>query len=228
MSLQATLRDSLQRCKAAYTRNADAAELAEAEERQALAAQRIREGGVPAEFRAAQIAACPPPVLEFARLVYAWHVDNANRRKAGIRCQPWHGSDLLLAGKVGRGKTHAACAALIACAPVCRVKFVSSQQIAEWAWQRDREQLSRCKGVDFLVIDDLGNEEARGIQAVKAILDARRCERPTIVTTQLVGSARNEEFAARYGTEAAKAMQSRLALMRQVTFGGSDRRRRRQ
>lgn len=224
MSLQATLLSSIERCKGFYTRNSNDVELIEQDEQRIRAEQRIRESGIPREFERANIASCPPSVLANARQVYAWFLDNQRLRHQGKRTQPWHSSDLLLVGKVGRGKTYAACASLVACAPVCRIKFVSSQQIAEWAWNRDKEMLSRCKGVDFLVIDDLGNEEPRGIQAVKAILDARRCERPTIVTTQLTPDIRSEQFGDLYGVETAKAMQSRLALMKSVSFTGADRR----
>lgn len=224
MSLQATLLSSIERCKGFYTRNSDDVELIEQDEQRIRAEQRIRESGIPREFERANIASCPPSVLANARQVYAWSLDNQRLRHQGKRTQPWHPRDLLLVGKVGRGKTYAACASLVACAPVCRIKFVSSQQIAEWAWNRDKEMLSRCKGVDFLVIDDLGNEEPRGIQAVKAILDARRCERPTIVTTQLTPDIRSEQFGDLYGVETAKAMQSRLALMKSVSLTGADRR----
>ena len=224
MSLQATLLSSIERCKGFYTRNSDDVELIEQDEQRIRAEQRIRESGIPREFERANIASCPPAVLANARQVYAWFLDNQRLRHQGKRTQPSHSSDLLLVGKLGRGKTYAACASLVACAPVCRIKFVSSQQIAEWAWNRDKEMLSRCKGVDFLVIDDLGNEEPRGIQAVKAILDARRCERPTIVTTQLTPDIRSEQFGDLYGVETAKAMQSRLALMKSVSFTGADRR----
>ena len=205
-------------------RNSEEVERIEMEEQRIRAEQRIRESGIPREFENADIVTCPPSVLANARQVYAWFLDNQRLRHQGKRPQPWHSSDLLLVGKVGRGKTYAACASLVACAPVCRIMFVSSQQIAEWAWNRDKEMLSRCKGVDFLVIDDLGNEEPRGIQAVKAILDARRCERPTIVTTQLTPDIRSEQFGDLYGVETAKAMQSRLALMKSVSFTGADRR----
>lgn len=224
MNLQATLLSSIERCKGFYMRNSEEVERIEEEEQRIRAEQRIRESGIPREFEKADIVRCPPSVHANARQVYAWFLDNQRLRSQGMRPQPWHSSDLLLVGKVGRGKTYAACASLVACAPVCRVKFVSSQQIAEWAWNRDREMLGRCKGVDFLVIDDLGNEEPRGIQAVKAILDARRCEKPTIVTTQLTPDIRSAAFGERYGVETAKAMQSRLALMRSVSFTGADRR----
>lgn len=224
MSLQATLLSSIERCKGFYTRNSDDVELIEQDEQRIRAEQRIRESGIPREFERASIARCPPSVLANARQVYAWFLDNQRLRHQGKRTRPWHSRDLLLVGKVGRGKTYAACASLVACAPVCRIKFVSTQQIAEWAWSRDKEMISRCKGVDFLVIDDLGNEEPRGIQAVKAVLDARRCERPTIVTTQLTPDIRSEQFGDLYGVETAKAMQSRLALMKSVSLTGADRR----
>lgn len=197
--------------KAFYTRNAHLAEEFEREERRARTEANIRESGIPPEFRHADLKATSEQLRDYAR---------------GIAQGSFE--DLLICGQVGRGKTYAACAVLMATAGAKRIRFVSSQQIAEWSLHRyDQEAVSmlkRCRGVEVLVIDDLGNEDPKGIQAVKSVLDARRGERPTIVTTQFIAPKRAELFARRYGEETAKALESRFCLMRSMRFTGGDRR----
>lgn len=182
-----------------------------ARERDEAVKARLSCANIPAEFHAADIRACPEAVKAYGREVM----------RGGC-------PDLLLSGQVGRGKTHAACALLIACAPRMRPKFVTAQDIAHHAraWE-GAEWIDRCKGVGLLVIDDLGNEEpsAKGIAAIKDVLDRRRCRRPTIVTTQLTRANRAATLGERYGAEAAKALVSRLELLREVSMVGEDRRR---
>lgn len=214
MSFRATesaVQTSFASSKAAYTRNAEKAPETAAYERRVLIDSRLRDSNIPPEFADAHMAATPEAFRAEIRRLYAGEAN-----------------DLLLCGQVGRGKTFAACAALNALAEKGRVRFASSQQIVEWSQRRfdqaASEQLSRCRGVAFLAIDDMGNEDPKGIQAVKAVLDARRGKRPTIVTTQFLAPKRGELFARRYGTETAKALESRFCLMTSMRFTGEDRR----
>lgn len=182
-----------------------------ARERDELVKARLSCANIPAEFRDADVRRCPEAVRGYAREV-------------------WQGGcpDMLLSGQVGRGKTYAACAVLNACVPKVRPKFVTAQDIAQHARSFDgAEWLDRCKGVGLLVIDDLGNEEphAKGIAALKDILDRRRNRRPTVVTTQLVRGNRAVRLGELYGAEHAKAIASRLQLLREVSMVGEDRRR---
>ncbi|MGO5316760.1 ATP-binding protein [Paraeggerthella sp. LCP19S3_G8] len=176
--------------------------------------ERLARSGVPSRYRSASLDGC-------------------DRRIADWSASP---SDvLLLRGDVGRGKTHAACAVLIANAAERTVLFATSldllrdfRSVFDGA-AREADVMGRYRNVGLLAVDDLGKERPTdwALSKLFDVLDARiRQGKPTIVTTQY----RSAELAARMASdgnaETAKAIVSRLGDRRNavVAFDGPDRR----
>lgn len=140
---------------------------------------------------------------------------------------------LLLQGKPGRGKTHAACAALLELADSRSVEFATLQGVLEELkgtfgkrGESERTVMLRILGVGVLAIDDLGAERLTewSLPLLFEIIDSRWANgRPTIVTTNLDG----RELLAWAGAVDAKrgeALMSRLATYDRIAMEGADRR----
>lgn len=183
-------------------------------ERERKVAERITRSGIPVTYRNAMIDECD-------RRVVSW---SSNPSRV-----------LLLRGDVGRGKTYAACAVLVANAHLRTVRFATSLDLLRDfrsvfdGSAREADIMGGYSNVRLLAIDDLGKEKPTdwALSKLFDVLDARiRDGKPTIVTTQY----RSEELTARMASdgnvETAKAIVSRLGDKRNtaVAFGGADRR----
>lgn len=180
----------------------------------------LRDSGL-GHYAKADIRTCEESVFKYAETV-----SRALKEK-----KPISRPTCLLCGDAGRGKTYSAAACLIAAAPYARVKFTSAQNIVELSKARTKEaneQLSRFKGTGFLAIDDLGNEQAFGIQAIKEILDSRMYYgKPTIITMQPKAERWRAWLIERYGDITGEALLSRFNgnATVYIPFTGQDMRR---
>ncbi len=137
------------------------------------------------------------------------------------------GRGLILAGGVGRGKTHAACAILAA--QRRGVRFVTAQEVtamsypsAEGSW----EFMGRCRGVGMLAIDDLGKAKPTEwmVAGMFELINARyQSNRPTIITTNYTFD-KLEAYLTGGNATTAEALVSRLRDFKRVVFTGEDRR----
>lgn len=173
---------------------------------------RLDASGIPPAYRSADVADCPPEVR-------AW----AESPTAG----------LLLQGGFGTGKTHAACAALIALAPTRSVRFTTVDRMLRE--RRDSFSGAEAEGsvagrflnAGALCLDDLGKERQTewGIAALFEVVDARLSRGlPTIVTTNYAGRELLARMSAGGDATTAKAIVSRMAGYDRAVLAGGDRR----
>lgn len=173
---------------------------------------RLDASGIPSAYRSADVAGC-------ADAVRAW------------AAEPTAG--LLLQGGFGAGKTHAACAALIANAPMRTVRFTTFAQMARE--RRDAFGGSEAEGavagrllnVGMLCIDDLGKERQTewSVSVLFEIVDARLSRGlPTIVTTNYAGRELLARMTAAGDATTAKAIVSRMAAYERAVLEDGDRR----
>ena len=174
---------------------------------------RVRNSGIPSEYFEADIRECNEAVKQFARDV-----------RAGLSPQ------VLVKGKVGRGKTYSACAALLACSNAKIIRFVQSDMLSIWGNPYNTEGsawVDRCKGTQVLAIDDLGKEtpDKNTLLVLWGIVNHRLYNnRPTIITTQFINGL-GSRLGACGEVETAKAVMSRFEKFETVVLVGEDRRR---
>lgn len=167
----------------------------------------IAESGVPIEYRNADLSQCVDEVKQYAD-------DPGN---------------LIIRGKVGRGKTYSAAAIIVALSKRHLCCFVPASLLTTWANPynaQGAEKVSQCKGTALLVIDDLGKEtpDKHTVRVLWEIINHRLYnDKPTVITTQYV-----EGLAKRLSEtgelENAKAIISRLSLYQTLDLTGNDRR----
>lgn len=180
--------------------------------------ERLARSGVPSRYRSASLDGCDRRIADWAA------------SPSGV---------LLLRGDVGRGKTHAACAVLIASASERTVLFATSldllrdfRSVFDGA-AREADVMGRYRNVGLLAVDDLGKERPTdwALSKLFDVLDARiRTGKPTIVTTQYNSIDLTSRMASDGNVETAKAIVSRLGDRSNtvVVFEGKDRRLRRE
>lgn len=173
---------------------------------------RLDASGIPPAYRSADVADCPPEVR-------AW----AESPTAG----------LLLQGGFGTGKTHAACAALIALAPTRSVRFTTVDRMLRerrdsfGGAEAEGSVAGRFLNAGALCLDDLGKERQTewGVAALFEVVDARLSRGlPTIVTTNYAGRELLARMSAGGDATTAKAIVSRMAGYDRAVLAGGDRR----
>lgn len=195
-----------------WTAQNERAKAAKEAEARAAVMNRIRNSGIPREYLKADIRVCHEGVKAFSRSLRA-------------DLSP----SLLLKGKVGRGKTYSACAALLAASDKKLIRFVPASVLTLWANPfntEGAEMISRCKGTGVLAIDDLGKEtpDKNTVRILWEIINHRLYNGlPTIITTQYV-TGLSQRLAESGQTESAKAIASRLHTYSTVVLTGEDRR----
>ena len=186
---------------------------AEERERRQLVASRLRKSGVPSDFYGARLDQCDSRVR-------AWF--------SGDR-----GKGLLLQGEPGRGKTHAACACLIAEAERHMVRFTTMDALlrdvrATFAgMESERDVVSRFVNTRLLCLDDVGKERLTewSMPIFFSIIDSRYANgKPTIVTTNYTGADLMRCFTVNGDVMTAKALVSRMAGYERIVLEGDDRR----
>ena len=143
------------------------------------------------------------------------------------------GYGLVLQGAQGRGKTHAACAALRILASKARVRFASFGDVLR-EWEAAREDRTSRRAVvreyvamGVLCLDNLGRERlnAMTLPLLAEIVDKRtQAMRPTIITTTLDGTGFVAWLMAAGMPEVAKDIASRISRYERITITGEDRR----
>ncbi len=186
----------------------DAEEAAmERAERERQYRDRIKAAGIPARYAEARACDCPEEVFSYAKRVMAGY-----------------GGWLMLVGPNGTGKTYAACAVANEIAWSRRVLFTTVKQMVDTV-QRDRAALRTFANVPFLVLDDLGKEDATAWKQpdVFDVIQRRDANiKPTVVTTNLTP----DQMRSHYGGDALNgdAIVSRLFSAQIVLMDGPDRR----
>lgn len=179
-------------------------------------AEMIRKSGIPLIFRDADIKLTVSQVQHWV---------------AGIEAGGH--TSLLLQGKVGTGKTYAACAALIALMPDFGGTFVTFDdildEIEETFGNRESKKsvIARYTSRPVLCIDDLGKSRVTEwtVSNLFTIVDKRWSNnRPTIITTQYDGQKLLQKLTVDGDTQTALAIASRLGQADKVKFAGEDRR----
>ena len=158
-------------------------------------------------------------------------------RRAGLEGVPaelaaWAASpsgSVMLRGKVGRGKTWAACAALIAAASERTVRFATLRRIADAVRNADwgDDALGRYQRAGVLCIDDLGKDamtEARLSLLFEVVKYRDESARPTIYTTNYEWAELPGRLAVGGDCSLVNTIMSRLAKCRMIGFDGPDRR----
>lgn len=142
---------------------------------------------------------------------------------------------LLLQGEVGRGKTHQACAALLAAMESgmtakfstfddllreCKASFSNAET--------EQAIIGRYANVGMLCIDDMGKERVTewSLPIIFSIINKRGMNNaPTIITTQYTGRQLIERMTVNGDSETAKAIVSRFFEYTRITIEGKDWRR---
>lgn len=189
----------------------------DAMQRESRYGERIRRAGIPREYRSASLSTCCAEVQQYA---------------ANFSYDTTKG--LLLVGQFGRGKTHQACALLMATAKLCPVMFSTMQGMLDeikacfTGMGNQTEVILRYSDVRVLCLDDLGKENATewATPIIYEIINARYSKgKPTIITTNYSSSALTDHFAKYADAETAGAILSRIGGMcKPVFFSGLDRR----
>lgn len=143
----------------------------------------------------------------------------------------------MLQGKPGTGKTHAACAALIANmergGKMRQVRFATFGGILReikdaFNGGSESDVVARYTGCYMLVIDDFGKEKLTewGASVLFDIINARwEEERPTIITTNYTAAELLARLESAGDKALADAMASRFSQYKRVVLTGKDRRR---
>lgn len=190
--------------------NAEVARMDEAE-RMAERERRLRGAGIPRCFDGADLSKCDQAVIEWA--------ENPGAK------------GLLLQGDAGRGKTYAACAALIALSNERTCRFVTMDDVirqvkATFANQETEQAvIDRYVNVGVLCIDDVGQERLTewSLPVFFSIIDKRhKANKPTIITTNYSGRALLDKFTVNGDAKTAQAVASRLSQYERVVFKGRD------
>lgn len=188
----------------------------EERERKRQIAKRIRESGIPAEFLDADIERCDHRVKQ-------WCLEALKGSKR----------NLLIQGKVGRGKSYSASAALLFLAQEKRIKFATYDevlgQIKATYTNAESEQdvISRYSSVAFLCLDDFGKTkptEWNMANLFQIVNNRYNNGKPTIYTTQYTGKELMNRLVIPGDDEYAKAIISRMGNFEHVVIEGKDRR----
>ena len=188
------------------------------DERRRRAAARIAAAAVPGRYMSASLADCDPAVARWAALA-------AEGR--------WEGEApfLLLAGANGVGKSHQACAALMALAPSATLAFCEMPEVVEACladFGRNAEhEIARLSCAGALVIDELGHERATGrtAQWVFNLVHRRwKRRRPTVVVTNLDSRGLLDHYARCGDATMGRSIVSRIGSGVVVRLEGRDRR----
>lgn len=181
-------------------------------ERERIIAERRARADIPALFLDARLDTCTPAAR-------SWLM--SAKESPGI----------ILRGRVGRGKTHTACAMLNEAIKEHGVRFATFGDIlreckATFSGQgTEREIIDRYTGVPLLAIDDFGKENMTewALPIVFAVIDKRHASRRrTIITTQYENLA--SRLVVQGNADTAKAIVSRLSQYGVIDFDGPDRR----
>lgn len=176
----------------------------------------LRASGIPSMFWDARVENCPAEIGEWVEAI-----------KSGGN------QSLLLQGKVGRGKTYAACAAMVALMPGKVSRFATFGDIlreikATFGGEgTEKAAISRLTSRAVLCIDDFGKTKPSEWATEKLfdIINERWAnQKPTIITTQFTGNELMGRLAVPEDAENARAIISRLAGYKRVQFDGKDRR----
>lgn len=188
------------------------------EERRRLAPARIAAAGIPGRYLSASLADCDPAVARWASLAVEGRWDGE---------APF----LLLTGANGVGKSHQACAALMALAPAAALAFCEMPEVveaccADYGRNADRE-IARLSCSGALVIDELGHERAtdRTAQWVFNLVHRRwKRRRPTVVVTNLDSQGLLDHYARCGDATMGRSIVSRIGSGAVVRLEGRDRR----
>lgn len=144
---------------------------------------------------------------------------------------------LLIQGKVGRGKTHQACGALMAYMDGGMnrtARFATFDDLLRECkatfsnWDTEEAVIARYANTGMLCIDDMGKEHATewSLPIIFAIINKRSMNgRPTIITTQYTGEQIFERLTVNGDDETARAIISRMMEYKRVRIEGKDWRR---
>lgn len=177
----------------------------------------LRKSGIPQAFWGADLSQCPSEVIRWVAAI----------KEGGS-------APLVLKGDVGRGKTYAACAAMIALMPEVSCKFSTFSAIAReirgtfGSIESESDVLRRYLAPRALCLDDMGKTKPTdwNVELLFEIINDRWSNgKPTIYTTQYGGQELMGRMMAGDDPESAKATISRMmnnAVL--VTFTGKDRR----
>lgn len=187
--------------------------------RESTAANRIRYSGIPEAYLSARVADCGTGVRQYAAAL-----------EVGVR------ESLMMRGKAGTGKTHAACAVLIAAAPLMTIRFTTVPAFlreVNGVWiRRDRtpaevfEDYARC---GLLVLDDVGKEPPRETSSsmLWELVDRRKADGlPTVYTTNYGGKELFARIAEGSDAQTAAATVDRIKQSNVILFDGPSRRER--
>lgn len=189
-------------------------------ERRRVVAERMGRSRIPAIFRGADITQCDPKVQRYC--------DSLPSKTSHDQAR-----GLVLQGKVGRGKTYAACAILIAHLEDYPVRFATMQgvlrdiQATYNGVERIDSVIARYRNVRVLVIDDFGKEQPTkwSLPIMFEIIDGRYSSgKPTIYTTQYRGIDLLGRLTVDGDPSAAQAIISRMSACETIVFSGDNRR----
>lgn len=186
----------------------------EARERERAVRDRLSKSRIPAIYADADLSSCDPAVAEWV-----------SRRRAGSR------RGLVIVGRVGRGKTYAACAALRELAMGERVLFANFEDVLEEIRQSfgkaEGDVVARYSAAPVLCLDDFGKSRPTewSLPLMWRLVDRRSANgRPTVYTTQYDGASLADRLRVPGDDSTAAAILSRMRDSDVVRLDGPDRR----
>lgn len=179
-------------------------------------AARIDRACIPQMFRSASIDLCDERVKK-----YSEELSDGSRR------------GLVISGRVGRGKTYAASAVLIAHLLDYPVRFATMQGILREiqatfnGGERASDVVARYKNIRLLLIDDFGKEQPSkwSLPIMFEIIDGRyAANKPTIYTTQYAGKDLLGRLIVDGDRSTAEAIISRMSTCVPLSLDGENKR----